>query len=154
MEKRESLILTPGMMDEIIAHALAGYPEEVCGIIAGAHGRGTVLYRGRNTSPTPTVAYEMDVDTLARQITFEDEGLALVAIYHSHPYGPDTPSPTDIERASYPGSVYLIVSLVAPERPVVRGFRIAGERAREIEVKIDQSDIFLTEGTTRQPLNE
>ena len=43
------------------------------------------LYRGRNVSPTPAVAYELDVETLARQIEFEEQGLTLAAIYHSHP---------------------------------------------------------------------
>ena len=118
----------------ITDHARRGYPEEVCGLVAGAAGRATALYPGRNISTTPTVAYELDHETLARQIEFEDQGLTLAAIYHSHPQGPATPSPTDIQRAFYPDCVYLICSLADPVRPVVRGFRIHDGQVTEVEL--------------------
>jgi proteasome lid subunit RPN8/RPN11 len=38
----------------------------------------------------------------------EAQGLEMVGIYHSHPHGPDSPSPTDIAEAYYPDAVYLI----------------------------------------------
>lgn len=120
------------MCDEIVAHAQAGFPEEVCGIIAGRDGWAVALYRGRNVSSTPRVAYELDVDTLVRQIEFDEVGLTLAAIYHSHPAGPETPSETDIARATYPDSVYLICSLADPSRPVLRGFRIVAGRVWEV----------------------
>jgi len=115
-------------------HARAGYPVEVCGIIAGTAEEGVTLYQGCNMSPTPAVAYELDAETLARQIEFEDAGLVLAAIYHSHPRGPETPSPTDVERAFYPDSVYLICSLADPERPLVRGFRISDGQVSEVKL--------------------
>ena len=64
------------------------------------------VHRGRNISPTPSVAYELDHETLALQIEFEDRGLAYWAIYHSHPQGPETPSETDVRLAFYPEAVY------------------------------------------------
>ena len=134
---------------QIVEHAESGYPDEVCGLVAGRGGVATMTYPGRNISPTPAVAYEIDHDTLAQVFEFEDAGLELVAIYHSHPRGPETPSPTDIARANYPDSVYLIVSLATPDRPVVKGFRIAEERVREIAIKReDEGDIknLLPEG--------
>ena len=127
---------------QIVEHAQSGYPDEVCGLVAGRDGVATAAYPGRNISPTPAVTYELDHDTLARIFDFEDAGLELVAIYHSHPRGPETPSPTDIAHAFYSDSVYLIVSLATPDRPVVRGFRIADEGVREIAVKSeDQGDV-------------
>ncbi|MEJ5197515.1 MAG: M67 family metallopeptidase [Anaerolineae bacterium] len=119
---------------EIIAHARAGYPEEVCGILAGKDNVAVALYRGRNISATPRVAYELDPDTLIKQIEFEEAGLALAAIYHSHPAGPETPSAADIARAAYPDSVYLICSLADPARPVLRGFRIIAGRVTEVRL--------------------
>ena len=65
-------------------------------------------------------------ETLALQVQFEDQGLALWGIYHSHPEGPETPSETDVKLAYYPDAVYVIVSLAEPEIPVVRGFKIPG----------------------------
>lgn len=128
----DCFILTPEFLAEIVAHARAGYPEEVCGLIAGTDGVAVALYRGRNVSPTPRTAYELDVDTLARQIDFENAGLTLAAIYHSHPRGPDEPSPTDIRLAFYPDSLYIICSLTDRNRASVRGFRIADGQMREV----------------------
>jgi proteasome lid subunit RPN8/RPN11 len=128
----ESFVLTPDLRDEIIAHAQIGYPDEVCGIIAGKSGVSVALYQGQNVSPTRQTAYELDAETLARQIEFEEQGLTLAAIYHSHPAGPETPSPTDVARAFYPDSIYIICSLAEPNRPSVRGFRIVDGQVREV----------------------
>ena len=139
---RAILRMSAEIAAQIVDHALSGYPAEVCGLVAGRNGVATAVYPGRNISPTPAVAYELDHDTLAQMIDFEDAGLELAAIYHSHPRGPETPSPTDIAHAFYPDSVYLIVSLATPEFPVVRGFRITNEGVREIAVKReDQGDV-------------
>ncbi len=128
------LYLPAGLRAQILAHARQGYPEEVCGLVAGRSGCAVEVYPGRNISPTPRVAYELDHDTLARLIDIEDAGLELVAIYHSHPAGPEVPSATDIARAAYPAAVYLILSLADPARPVLRGFRIVENRVWEVEI--------------------
>jgi proteasome lid subunit RPN8/RPN11 len=126
----------------IVEHARRGYPAEVCGLVAGRDGVATAAYPGLNISPTPADTYELDHDTLARVFDFEDAGLELVAIYHSHPHGPETPSPTDIAHAYYSESAYLIVSLTTPDRPVVRGFRVTNEGVREITIRLeDQGDV-------------
>jgi proteasome lid subunit RPN8/RPN11 len=122
---------------QIVEHARRGYPAEVCGLVAGRDGVAIAAYPGRNISPTPADTYELDHDTLARVIDFEDAGLELVAIYHSHPRGPETPSPTDIARAYYSESVYLIVSLATPDQPVVRGFSITDRKAREAAIIVE-----------------
>lgn len=132
-----SLTLPGALAAQIIAHARAGFPEEVCGLVAGRKTTAATAYPGRNISPTPAVAYELDHDTLARMIDFEDAGLDLVAIYHSHPHGPETPSPADIANATYPDSVYLIVSLAAPDRPTLRGFRIFARMAYMVELRVE-----------------
>jgi proteasome lid subunit RPN8/RPN11 len=128
--------LEPGLAREILAHARECYPEEACGIIAGSAKAGTVLHRGRNLSPTPHVAFELDPETLARQIEFEDGGLAMTAIYHSHPNGPETPSLGDIKQSSagYPESVTIICSLADIGKPVLRAFRIVHGQAREVSL--------------------
>ena len=139
---RAILRMSAEIAAQIVEHAQSGYPDEVCGLVVGQGDVATAAYPGRNISPTPAVTYELDHDTLTRMIDFEDAGLDLVAIYHSHPRGPETPSPTDIAHAYYSESVYLIVSLATPDRPVVRGFRITNEWVREIAFKReDQGDV-------------
>ena len=139
---RAILRMSAEIAAQIVEHARSGYPAEVCGLVAGRDGVATAAYPGRNISPTPADTYELDHDTLARVFDFEDAGLELVAIYHSHPRGPETPSPTDIAHAYYSESVYLIVSLATPDRPVVRGFRITVEGVREVAFKLeDRGDV-------------
>jgi proteasome lid subunit RPN8/RPN11 len=131
----EVFVLASGMREEIVAHARAGFPDEVCGIISGRDGVAAELHRGRNVSPRPRTTYEMDVETLMKQIAFDDAGLMLAAIYHSHPAGPPTPSPTDIVRAFYPDSVYIICSLADPAQPSLRGFRIVDAAVWEVALR-------------------
>jgi [CysO sulfur-carrier protein]-S-L-cysteine hydrolase len=138
--RQATLRISAAITAQIVVHAQSGYPDEVCGLVAGRDGVATAVYPGRNISPTPAVTYELDHDTLARVFDFEDAGLELVAIYHSHPCGPESPSPTDINLAFFSDSVYLIVSLATTDRPVVRGFRIAGDGVREIAVKSEDQD--------------
>jgi len=126
--------LASALSDEILAHARECCPEEACGIIAGAGDAGAKLYRGRNLSATPRVAFELDPETLARQLDFETTGLTMTAIYHSHPSGPSTPSESDVRQAFYPDSVTIVCSLADPGSPVLRAFQIAQGQAREVSL--------------------
>jgi proteasome lid subunit RPN8/RPN11 len=121
---RVALNLPPELVAQIVAHTQAGYPEEVCGLVAGRAGVAIEVYPGRNVSPTPRVAFEMDAETLMRLVEWEDAGLELLAIYHSHPQGPEEPSDTDAAKATYPDAITLIVSLAHRARPQVNAFRI------------------------------
>lgn len=132
--QRAALQLPVTLAEQIVAHALDGCPEEVCGLISGRDRVALQVHRGRNVSPTPLTAYELDVETLALQIRFEEAGLELVAIYHSHPAGPAAPSPTDIARAAYPGVVHIICSL-AGGRPRLRGFAITDGQVSEVLIE-------------------
>ena len=59
-------------------------------------------------------------------------GLEIVGFYHSHPRTQAAPSETDRGEASYPGHLYLIVSL-AGEAADVRLFRFAGGNFTEVQ---------------------
>jgi proteasome lid subunit RPN8/RPN11 len=115
----------------IIAHALEGAPEEVCGILSGRDGLATELVRGRNEAQNRMIAYWMDAQTLLKQFDFADRGEELIAIYHSHPAGAAYPSATDARDAFYPDATYLICSLEHPERPVLAAFRLYAQDLAE-----------------------
>jgi proteasome lid subunit RPN8/RPN11 len=81
-------------------------------------------------------AYEIDPAVLASTFrSLRETGEELVAIVHSHPRGPAEPSKRDLERAYYPRAAHVIVSLAAPESPVVKAFRIIDGQAYEIEIR-------------------
>lgn len=127
MSQPAALVLPQSIYAGIIAHARAGAPEEVCGILAGRAGVATELVRGRNEAANPIMDYWVDGQTLLKQFEFEDRGEEMIAIYHSHPVDEAFPSATDARNAFYPDAVYLICSLLHPDRPVIRGFRLIQE---------------------------
>ncbi len=139
----ETFVLPRNIYDQIIAHALEGYPEgtrgeEVCGIVAGRNGRAEAIYRAVNAAENRAVRYEVDPRDLLR--IFQDmdaRGLRLVAIYHSHPRTEAYPSPTDRELAFYPEAYYLIVTLKDRNHPRMRAFRIVDGKATEVEIHVE-----------------
>jgi len=125
-----ALILPPALAAEIIAHARAGWPAEVCGLVRGCAGRAIALHPASNIAADPSRDYEVAPSDLLVQFDWEEEGDELVAIYHSHPASPAYPSASDAWNAHYPDAVYLICSLADWENPVIAGFflrPLAGE---------------------------
>lgn len=126
------------LAEEMIAHARQGAPEEVCGILAGAEGHLTRLYRMRNVADNPVVTYHMDPHEQLRvfQEIEDDRGWEIAGIYHSHPASPAYPSPTDMRLAFYPDAVYFIVSLARPDAPIIRAFCLDQEEDLVTEQKL------------------
>lgn len=102
-----SFALWQQMRDDVNHHL----PAEACGLLAGLNDRVSQLYPVTNILHSQ-VRYQMDPQEQLRAFQdIDDAGLELLGIYHSHPNGPDKPSPTDIAEAYYPQAVYLIWSL-------------------------------------------
>jgi proteasome lid subunit RPN8/RPN11 len=119
-----ALILSPSLLDEMLAHVNRLFPEEACGLVGGVDGHAARLYPVENVRHSP-VAFEMEpVQQIKALLAMEAEGLELIAIYHSHPNGPARPSTTDVANAYYPDAVQLIISLADRQRPSVRAFTI------------------------------
>jgi proteasome lid subunit RPN8/RPN11 len=129
------LILPRAIYNEIVTHAREGAPEEVCGILSGKGNVATALYRARNVAPSRLIDYTVDDQTLLRQFEFEERGEAMVAIYHSHPESPAFPSATDARQAFYPDAVHIICSLMRPDRPFLRAYRLVQAPPRSLERK-------------------
>ncbi len=121
------LLLPHAMYRAMLAHARAQYPNEACGLLRGKHGRVTGFLPAKNVSPTPRTDFEVDAESLLRALRWEDEGSELIAIFHSHPTSPAYPSLVDAARAFYPDSVYLILSLLQPDDPQLKGYFLRPE---------------------------
>ncbi|HSD23633.1 MAG TPA: M67 family metallopeptidase [Solirubrobacterales bacterium] len=122
--------------DGMLEHAREEAPNECCGILGGRDGEATTLYRATNAERSP-LRYTLDPNDLFR-ITFREipeNGEEMLAIYHSHTASPAYPSQTDINLATYPDSIYLIVSLAEGEEPL-RGFRIDDGEVSEVDVSV------------------
>ena len=127
--------LTRGQADELIAHAREEDPNECCGMIGGRDGAAVTIYRASNAEGSP-LRYNLDPSDQFRIMTaMDDAGEDLTAIYHSHTKSPAYPSQTDINLAAYPGTLYVIVSLLEGEEPV-RAFRIEDGAVEEVELDV------------------
>ncbi len=94
------------------------------------------IYPIRNVLASKT-AYEMDPrEQLAAMIEIDRSEMDLLAIYHSHPYGPAEPSYSDISKAYYPGAVQLIISWDANKYPTMRVFSIAAGSVKEGQLEV------------------
>ena len=117
--------------DAMIAHVLAEYPLEACGLLSGNGRSATHLTCIDNKLRSPT-AYEMDPhQQIQAIIEFEAREESLLAIFHSHPTGPQIPSETDVRQAYYPEAIYLIISLENKSQPVTRAFHIIDNEVHE-----------------------
>jgi proteasome lid subunit RPN8/RPN11 len=111
-------------------------PAEGCGFLGGRENRPLAVYPVENALDSPT-AYRMEpAAQLAALLAIEAAGWEPLAIYHSHPNGPQRPSASDIGQWRYPDSVMLIVSFADGERPSIHGYRLAEGMIIEQEIII------------------
>ena len=131
-----NVTLAPGLLEKVVEHAKASYPNEGCGLLVGRQAAATRFLPMENAAGSET-AYEMDPGQLIHNLRdLRGTGEDLVAIYHSHPRGPARPSRHDINRAYYPEAAHLIVSLADPEHPQVAAFRILDGEVLEIDLHV------------------
>ena len=122
--------------ERLLAGLRAVYPEEGCGLLAGTSAEVEAVYPVTNRLASQD-AYEMDpAEQVAAMLAIEEEGQQLLAIYHSHPRGPERPSSTDIAQAHYPEAGHLIISLQDWERPSARLFAIRQGQITELPLLI------------------
>jgi proteasome lid subunit RPN8/RPN11 len=130
-----ALILSPADHAALLAQVEAERPNEACGLLGGIAGEIHRVYPVENICHSPTM-YEMNpTQQVAAFLEIEALGWELSGIYHSHPAGPARPSPTDIAKAYYPDSIYLIISPDSDGAWQMRGFLIAGGQVSEVPVE-------------------
>jgi proteasome lid subunit RPN8/RPN11 len=111
---------------EMLAHLRSVYPEEGCGMLGGKDGRVIKHYPTTNVEPeNKQIRYLIDPhQQLAAEEDMDEQGLEVLAIYHSHPKTQARPSPTDVRTAYYPDAFYLLVSFADFENPDFRAYKI------------------------------
>jgi proteasome lid subunit RPN8/RPN11 len=122
----------------MLAHAVRGLPNEVCGLIAGdVCGNIKIVRRVYPLSNKDASPLHFSVDPreqLAAVRDMRENGLTPLGNFHSHPNTPARPSPEDIRLAYDPQASYLILSLAGP--PLVKAFHIEHLRATEEWIEI------------------
>ena len=125
------LYLSQRDVHEILEHARAALPNECVGLLFGQEDKVKRRVPLTNIAEASTRYFADPAELLVALREAEARGDDLLAIYHSHPNGRQTPSETDIEEAHY-NAVHLII---APQFGVLRGFAL-GEAVRETDLII------------------
>jgi len=116
---------------------------EACGLLGGSMPRGTVdRFAPCANADASTKTYAIGSDDWFRaEHEFDDAGLDVVGVMHSHTHTDPYPSPTDIAKADNPlllGWHYIIVSL-RDDAPMLRSWLIdGGNIEEEVVVLIDR----------------
>lgn len=127
--------VTQKVYDQILAHAQKELPIEACGYLAGKDGVVTKAFELTNIDQSnehfsfdPKEQFEVMRNT-------RQEGLDLIANYHSHPETPARPSEEDIKLAYDPNILYFIASL-ADSKKDLKAFSIKNGQVNRIAILV------------------
>lgn len=131
---KSRLTLSREQVREITEYVERHAPLEACGLLAGRNDRVAKVLFVQNQAQSP-VRFVMDpYEQLQAFERIDADGLDLLGIFHSHPAGPETASPTDIAEAAY-----AVVHVVCSRRDgkwSLRGFWIEDGASTEVPLQV------------------
>jgi proteasome lid subunit RPN8/RPN11 len=140
LEDQITHLLIPGNnWQEMLDHVQRCLPEESCGVAGGVFHKQTaridIILPVVNQLHSP-IRFRMEpAGQLAAFRAIEERDLELVAIFHSHPSGPQIPSLSDMAEFYYPGVLSLILTPLAIENEwCIRAFHITSSQFNEVAV--------------------
>lgn len=99
------------VIDELIAQAQKDAPNETCGYLLGTDDTVTENYWMENIDHSPEHFSFAPKDQFAALKYARQQGLKILANWHSHPASPSRPSEEDLRLANDPTIRYAILSL-------------------------------------------
>lgn len=126
--------MTAHHRDAVIATCIRALPNEGCGLLVGTpDGMVHHVVASPNVADSAKV-YEIESRVLLTTYrSADDDGLAVIGVFHSHTHSAAYPSATDVDQAPDPAWHYVLVSL----REIVadvRSFRIVNGLVSEEEL--------------------
>ena len=134
-----ALTLTDKVQQAMVDHALAGLPNEACGLFSGTAGGTTIdAFHPMANAAASREIYLLDgQEQLKVEHAVDEAGRAVLGVMHSHTHTEAYPSPTDVDDASRfdPLGIwfFVIVTLKDPD-PSVRAYRIVDGEITEVRV--------------------
>ena len=129
---KQELLISRNHWQEMLEHVDKHVPLEACGLLAGEHNRVANVIPVQNQAQSPVRFVMEPYEQLQAFDWIEANGLELLGIFHSHPTGPETVSPTDVAEAAYE-VVHLIWSRLQGHWQA-RGFWIEKGRITEVQL--------------------
>lgn len=127
---RPQLSLRREHIHAIVDHVNLHAPLEACGLLAGKNDTVEHVLFVTNQAQSPARFVMEPYEQLQAFDWIDSNGLDLLGIFHSHPAGPETASPTDIAEAAYE-----VIHVICSRRDgwwQLRGFWIADGKALEV----------------------
>jgi len=128
------------LYQKLLKHTQAEFPNEGCGLVAGA--------KTDNQIEVKEVYTMTNLDASAEHFTMDpkeqfavvkevrNKGYDLIGNYHSHPFTPSRPSEEDKRLAYDEDAIYFILSL-KDEEPVLKAFSIKKQKdVTQIELEL------------------
>ncbi len=117
-------------------HVTRQFPLEACGLLAGKNDRVKEVIFVRNQAQSPERFVMEPYEQLKAFDWIESSSLDLLGIFHSHPTGPATLSPTDIAEAAY--EVFHLIWSLQGETWALRGFWIENGQVFEVSLLLEE----------------
>ena len=132
----QSLSLTKEQLQKMITHVDSHVPLEACGLLAGNNSKVEAVLEVTNQARS-AVRFVMDpIEQLKAFEWIESNGLELIGIFHSHPTGPETVSPTDIADSAYAVVNIILARMDNAHAWCARGFWIVDGAFSEVTLKV------------------
>ena len=132
-DKIKEIAIPRKIVQNLLHHAQQTPEQEVCGLISSQNNIPQRSYPIKNTATNPESFFNLDArQQIQTMANMRDNNEQLFAIYHSHPSAPAIPSSTDVEQASYPDALYIIISLNTKGVLELRGYKIANAQFLEV----------------------
>jgi proteasome lid subunit RPN8/RPN11 len=132
----QSLTLTKDQLQTMIAYVDSHAPLEACGLLAGLNSKLEAVLEVTNQARS-AVRFVMDpIEQLKAFEWIESNGLELIGIFHSHPTGPETVSPTDIADSAYAVVNIILARVDNTHEWRARGFWITDAAFSEVTLQV------------------
>lgn len=132
----DGLTIPDSIFQDLLAQAKEEAPIEACGILAGKDGEATKFYRMTNADNSSEHFNMLPKEQFKVVKDIRALGLVMLAVYHSHPASPARPSEEDIRYAVNMDTPYVILSLLDPDQPDIKGFRIEDGEVTAVPVQL------------------
>lgn len=138
MPQQQDIQIPRKLANQLLHLAQISPNQEICGLVASKNGAPCHCYPITNVAEQPQQRFLLDaVEQIAAMSTMRSLGEELFAIYHSHPTAPALPSSYDLAQATYPDTLYLIISLNTKGILEMRGFKINQQNALEFPLMMN-----------------
>jgi len=122
---------------QIADHAQNRYPDEVCGLLVGTGNHIQKAIPIDNIAEQPQIEYILNPTQQLHALKKIDvDNQQWLGVYHSHPKSPPIVSQTDINKATEPTLIHVIVSL-QHTKPQLKAWQIKDSRVEPVDLIFD-----------------